>query len=253
MAKLHPAQLILEQMFRQSAPPLRRPWQRELLDAGSQFRGRVHRRHNGQTSAEDNSGVEVAIGGVQEERRPRRIVPFGVRAARMAGILVHPPLFASSRCRWLSTGKRRLLHPRRVSGEPVARCRDEFEHQFALQTATAPGDGGTPSTRPIFHGKAAPTPLDHRIPTHRRFRHPGVRHAVRLLLHSEVAGRPPASEHRGGVRAQPTTDQVPRESTSVVEPADFGHRVPGKQPRTYVAPFATGHHLQLGAATKTTP
>ena len=249
VAELDPAQPIVEQVFRQSAPPLRRSRQRELLDARSEFRGRVHRRDDGQASAEDNGGVAVAAGGVQEERGPRRTVPLGVRAARMAGVPLHPALSAPGRRRRLPTGDRRLLHPRRLPGEPAARRRGHrLHHQPALQAAAAPGRRRTPPARPLFHGEAAPTPDSRRIPArHRRFRHPRVRHALRLLLHSQVAGRPPAPEHGRGVRAQPAADhQVP--PSSAAEPTDLGHRVPRQQPGTHVAPFAAGHRLQFGPA-----
>ena len=135
LAKLHQAQPLVEQVFRQGSSPLRRPGQRELLDAGSELGGRVHRRDDRQTPQEDDRRVEIATGRVQEKRRPRRPVPIGVRAARLASLAVHASVSASSSRRRLSGCDRRLLHhSRRLSSEFVTRrgCHQLGCHQFTV-------------------------------------------------------------------------------------------------------------------------
>lgn len=74
-------------MFRESAAPLRRPGQRQLLDAGRLGRGRVHRWHHGKTpqtiGAERPISARLFQAAAVPWRAPaRRVPPDGVLAAR---------------------------------------------------------------------------------------------------------------------------------------------------------------------------
>lgn len=86
MAKLHPAQFEFEQVLCESSQTLRRPRQRQLLDAGPQLRGCVHRRNNGKVTAEINCRVEKPPGCFQENGCAERRRWFIPKRSTLPGI-----------------------------------------------------------------------------------------------------------------------------------------------------------------------